>query len=122
MDFKLLDDDALDALLGKKSPSQRHRNARALKMPKPIKVGGRNAYIESEIRAYIRAEVAKRDDPSVAEDLAQHIKDSIRAGENPWSTERIEAWLGKRRSSVGVGEAPKQARKTVGAKGAAGKA
>lgn len=76
-----------------KSSSQHHRNVIDHKFPAPIKVGGRNAWIESEIDAYIRVEIAKRDHRFLADDLADWVKKQLTHNENPWSISKVEAWL-----------------------------
>jgi predicted DNA-binding transcriptional regulator AlpA len=91
--MQLLDHEGLVARGIKKSPSQHRRNTADGKFPAPIKVGGRNAYIAEEIESYKRAELYKRDHPSVSAELSAWIKEQMKSGDNPWVGRRIDEWV-----------------------------
>jgi prophage regulatory protein len=61
--MKLLDFNALKLEKGiDYGETQLWRLAKAGRFPKPIKIGGgRNAWVESEVDAYIKARIAERD-------------------------------------------------------------
>jgi prophage regulatory protein len=59
--MKLLDDDGLAEKGIPHGPVQRWRLIKAGKFPKPVKVGSRNAWLESEIDQWIADRVAERD-------------------------------------------------------------
>jgi|SoiMethySBSTD1v2_1073268.scaffolds.fasta_scaffold652874_2 prophage regulatory protein len=60
-DMKLLDPEALEAKGIKFSDTHICRLIRAGKFPKPVKIGARNHWVESEIDEYIANMLAKRD-------------------------------------------------------------
>lgn len=65
--MRLLDDkDLTDRGIKPTSKAQRWRLIRAGKFPKPIKVGSRNAWIESEVDAWIQDRIAERDNKAAA--------------------------------------------------------
>ena len=58
--MKLLDREALKEKGISHSETQLWRLVKAGKFPQPIKVGGKNAWVESEIDAWIEARMAAR--------------------------------------------------------------
>jgi prophage regulatory protein len=60
-DMKLLDPEALEAKGIKFSDTHICRLIRAGKFPKPVKIGARNHWVETEIDKYIADKLARRD-------------------------------------------------------------
>jgi predicted DNA-binding transcriptional regulator AlpA len=59
--MRLLDDDQVDAKIGESSKTTKWRKAKGDRFPQPVKDGGENRWLESEIDSYIRWCIALRD-------------------------------------------------------------
>jgi predicted DNA-binding transcriptional regulator AlpA len=65
--MKLLDNEALGEIIGKRSPVQRWRDVRADEFPRPVLQGKSKRWVDEEIASYIRWRRALRDGTTTIE-------------------------------------------------------
>ncbi len=76
-----------------KSAAQRWRDRRAGLFPPAVKLGHKNATVDTEYETFKAVTLARRDYPKLAAKLTQWLKDEKAAGRNPWSKEKLDAWI-----------------------------
>jgi predicted DNA-binding transcriptional regulator AlpA len=80
----------VDAKVGKKSRQARRAHYSEGTFPPPAKNGNKNAWVESEIDAYIHLQVMRRDNPELDKRIVAWLKREKRTGRNPWKIEIID--------------------------------